>query len=253
MNLKVISFLLMALSGCSAISVPATHPSAGPLIGKSAAVPPDAIAQSEPLPTVVSIGDGDTLRVQEQERTVTVRLGCIDSPEIDQPGGAQATDRLRQLLPRGQTVQLRRIDTDRYGRQVAELYLGNQSVNLQLVQEGMALVYPQYLSGCRATQERYLQAEQEARAAHRGVWAETNPVRPWDWRQGEQRSDRPVQSSQPAPPTATTTQPGARPGRDLDCSDFQTQAEAQQVLNQDQNDPHRLDGDGNGRACERLP
>lgn len=38
---------------------------------------------------------------------------------------------------------------------------------------------------------------------------------------------------------------------DLDCSDFSTQEEAQRYLLP--GDPHRLDGDGDGVACETLP
>lgn len=40
---------------------------------------------------------------------------------------------------------------------------------------------------------------------------------------------------------------------DCNCSDFATQKEAQTVLNAFPNDPHKLDGDGNGIACESLP
>jgi endonuclease YncB( thermonuclease family) len=41
--------------------------------------------------TVLSIGDGDTLRVREGNGTVNVRLACIDAPESSQaPFGAQA-------------------------------------------------------------------------------------------------------------------------------------------------------------------
>ncbi|WP_254545291.1 excalibur calcium-binding domain-containing protein [Halomarina pelagica] len=40
---------------------------------------------------------------------------------------------------------------------------------------------------------------------------------------------------------------------DLDCSDFETQGEAQEVLDDDPSDPNGLDGDGNGIACESLP
>lgn len=43
------------------------------------------------------------------------------------------------------------------------------------------------------------------------------------------------------------------PAEDLDCSDFATQEEAQAVLDQDPSDPHQLDGDGDGIACESLP
>jgi hypothetical protein len=40
---------------------------------------------------------------------------------------------------------------------------------------------------------------------------------------------------------------------DLDCKDFKFQEEAQAVLNANPADPHNLDGDGNGIACESLP
>ncbi|GAA3729576.1 hypothetical protein HDA32_000012 [Spinactinospora alkalitolerans] len=54
-------------------------------------------------------------------------------------------------------------------------------------------------------------------------------------------------------------QPGGGDGggdgdfQDLDCSDFATQEEAQAVLEQDASDPHDLDRDGDGVACETLP
>lgn len=40
---------------------------------------------------------------------------------------------------------------------------------------------------------------------------------------------------------------------DLNCDDFDTQEEAQQQLDEDPSDPHGLDADDNGVACESLP
>jgi len=53
--------------------------------------------------TVVSVGDGDTLRVVAENNTITtVRLACVDAPETRQaPYGQMSRDRLRQLLPAG--------------------------------------------------------------------------------------------------------------------------------------------------------
>jgi micrococcal nuclease len=134
---------------------------------------------------VVSVGDGDTLRAKMQGQTVTIRLGCVDAPEMAQsPFGVQARNRLQQILPAGQTVQVRSIDRDRYGRTVAELFLGGRSVNLQMVTQGQAAVYTQYLSGCAATQNQYLQAENQAKQKRLGFWSQSNPVMPWDFRQG---------------------------------------------------------------------
>ena len=54
---------------------------------------------------VLSVGDGDTLRAKMKGQTVTIRLGCIDVPEMAQsPFGVQARNRLQQILPAGQTV-----------------------------------------------------------------------------------------------------------------------------------------------------
>ncbi|NJL22769.1 MAG: thermonuclease family protein [Leptolyngbyaceae cyanobacterium SM1_3_5] len=137
--------------------------------------------------SVISTGDGDTLHVRQNGQDVTVRLACIDAPERRQPGGQFASDRLRQLLPVGRRVQLRTVETDRYGRTVGEVYANGRSINLQLVTEGQAVVYPQYLSGCQDDRDAYLQAEQAARRARRGFWSQRNPVMPWDWRR-QQRS-----------------------------------------------------------------
>ncbi len=100
-----------------------------------------------------------------------------------------AAARLKQLLRKGQVVRVREIDRDRYGRTVAELYVGNQSINLQMVQEGMAVVYPQYLNGCAATKDQYLQAERSAKQQGLGVWNPSNPltVMPWEYRRSKRQ------------------------------------------------------------------
>lgn len=48
---------------------------------------------------VVSVGDGDTLRVAMGGKTITVRLACIDSAETAQaPFGMAAKERLTHIL-----------------------------------------------------------------------------------------------------------------------------------------------------------
>jgi endonuclease YncB( thermonuclease family) len=135
------------------------------------------------LPTaiVVSVGDGDTFRVKQGNQTITVRLACTDAPEKAQkPYGEQSTTRLKQLLPVGQAVQLRQVDRDRYGRSVAEVFIGNQLINLTMIQEGQAVAYRQYLNNCNAKQ--YLKAESEAKQKRLAFWRQPNPVMPWNFR-----------------------------------------------------------------------
>jgi micrococcal nuclease len=157
---------------------------------------------------------------------------------------------------------VREIDRDQYGRTVAELYLGNQSVNLRMVKEGQAVVYRDYLSGCANTQDQYLAAESQAKAQRLGFWNQDNPVMPWDYRRGKRSDNRPSTGASPRPqqPTMTTPTPTTTTGNlpactqtDCDCKDFKTQAEAKRVLDAFPGDPFDLDRDKDGVACESLP
>jgi len=135
---------------------------------------------------VVSTRDGDDVTVNQGTQRLIIRLACIDAPEMEQnPWGSQSASRLKQLLPPRQTVRLRVVNTDASGRTVAEVYRGNQSVNLQMVQEGQAVVYPQHLNNCAATQAQYLQAEAKAKQQRLGFWNQAKPVMPWDFRRSQ--------------------------------------------------------------------
>ncbi|WP_348236232.1 thermonuclease family protein [Leptolyngbya subtilissima] len=217
-----------------------------------------AAAKTLPTATVVSVGDGDTLRVEGQDGPVTIRLACVDAPESSQAFGPEATLRLRQVISTGQPVEVRAIERDRYGRTVAEIYSGGESVGLQLVREGYAVVYEQYISGCAATADDYRQAEAAARNAERNFWSQPNPTMPWDFRRGEASPTptNPPPAVVPVPvnpsPTADSANAPACVSSDCDCGDFTTWEQAQAVLNASSGDPHRLDGDDDGVACESL-
>ena len=185
---------------------------------------------------VVSIGDGDTLRVQEQGRSITVRLACIDAPEMAQsPWGNEARQRLQALVPIGSAVELRSKATDRYGRQVAEVSRGGRSVNQALIASGSAFVYWQYISGC--DRHSYSRLETEARLRGVGVWNKPGGItRPWDFRGGRHSS---------------VVSDGATggSGRLYHCREISFYTRAQELLRQGHS---YLDGDGDGEACESL-
>ena len=219
--------------------------------------PTSLLAQTNQTGTVISTGDGDTLRVQVSGKPITVRLACIDAPEATQPGGKEAAARLGQLLRKQQSVQLRVVERDRYGRTVAEVFKNGQSVNLQLVQEGRAVVYRQYLSACANSQSRYLQAEAKAKQQKLAFWSQTNPVMPWAFRAGKRgnatAAPRVTRPSTPAPATQSAQCSPAYPGvcippgpPDLDCGDI-----AERRFKVVAPDPHRFDRDGDGVGCER--
>ena len=141
--------------------------------------------------TVVSVGDGDTVRVSEGSKRITVRLACIDAPESSQrPWWARSTAYLKQLTPVGSEVMLRAQTTDRYGRTVAELLNHRGNVNQLLVQAGQAFAYRRYLRQCDA--KKYLELEHDAKQQGRGVWSvgPSGITRPWDYRQGRRSRSR---------------------------------------------------------------
>jgi micrococcal nuclease len=208
--------------------------------------------------TIVSVGDGDTIRVRTAEKTLTVRLSCIDSPELkQQPYGQAASNRLKQLLPVGQAVSLKIADTDRYGRSVAKVYTGSTSINLALVQEGQAVVYRQYLGGCPELRDRLLSAEAQAKQQRLGLWAQANLLMPWDFRHlGHAAKPYGGSAGQTlgAKRSHVVSYPKAiaQPAKSHSCKSFKTQAEAQQIFDRYPGDPFRLDRDRDGKACEKL-
>ena len=141
-------------------------------------------ARAEPeqaTATVVSIGDGDTLRLRQAGRLLTVRLACIDAPELAQrPWGPLARHYLQERLPLGSVVTLQLKAVDRYGRLVAEV-IGELNIGLVMVEDGQAFAYRRYLSGCDA--QEYLEAEHRASRRRYGVWQVNGGItRPWDFR-----------------------------------------------------------------------
>jgi len=140
-----------------------------------------ACAVPGPTATVLSVGDGDTIRVRRGDAAITVRLACIDAPEMAQrPHGEQARLALLERLPIGQSVTLNIKTIDQYGRTVAEVFR-DQNINLALVEEGQAFAYRRYLDRC--DRQAYLDAEDRANRRRRGVWQPAGGItRPWEFR-----------------------------------------------------------------------
>ncbi|MCP9834736.1 MULTISPECIES: thermonuclease family protein [unclassified Cyanobium] len=131
--------------------------------------------------TVLSVGDGDTLRVRSGQQRITIRLACIDAPEMAQsPYGRQAQQALQRRLAGGRPVTIQPRSTDRFGRIVAET-VGDTTINLALVEDGLAFAFRRYLGSCNAA--AYLEAEERARRQRLGVWRVPGGLtRPWDFR-----------------------------------------------------------------------
>ena len=126
--------------------------------------------------TLQRIIDGDTVMVtQEGQQPATIRILGIKSFEagiekdIVAGYGQAAIDTINRLMANQPVrVLLHSTPKDRYGRYIANLYVGDQDVGLRLVKDGLALVYVVYPFPAMSL---YLQEQESARAGRRGLWA----------------------------------------------------------------------------------
>jgi micrococcal nuclease len=122
---------------------------------------------------VIWVVDGDTVGISYKGQWELVRLLRIDTPERGMLGYAGAAEYLRNLVA-GQTVTLEfeeqgTPERDRYGRLLAYLRLRGENVNVEVVRAGWSAFWTAYGAGRYA--EEFRQAEAEASAAVRGLWA----------------------------------------------------------------------------------
>ncbi|MDO5675388.1 MAG: thermonuclease family protein [bacterium] len=139
--------------------------------------------------SVVSVGDGDSLKVRRDTRVLKVRLYGIDSPELNQAHGRAARSVARQWLPPGRQIEVEPMYRDNYGRIVALVWVQGRLINAELVQSGAAWVYPRF---CRSQDIcRPMNAlQEEARQARRGLWQEKQPEPPWQWKRRQPQQGR---------------------------------------------------------------
>ena len=234
---------------------------------------PSNTPSATPIPLtqahVERVIDGDTLEIVLNGKVERLRLIGVDAPETNGPPicyGPEATAKVEELVGRADGRVLLEKDvseTDKYGRLLRYVWLeqpdGKRMLNEELVKEGFAQVstYPPDVK----YQQQFLAAEREARDGKRGLWGACGGfgvLLPTP-------TTLPAPTSLPTPPPSQpTTSPNPAPGGlpydpngpDRDCPDFATQEEAQRFFlaaGGPDSDPHRLDGDHDGIACETLP
>jgi endonuclease YncB( thermonuclease family) len=144
---------------------------------------------------VVSVTDGDTIKVLDASNTqYKVRLTGIDAPAKKQPYGRASTKKLASMVA-GKEVLVESSKNDRYGRVLGKVWVQpadcpscgkTLDVNHAQILSGMAWWYRYYArEQSPEDRGRYESAEGEARARGWGLWADPNPINPYDWRKGE--------------------------------------------------------------------
>lgn len=197
---------------------------------------PGPVNEAEPAATglrVTRVVDGDTVELSDGE---TVRIAGIDTPERGECGYDEATVNMG-LLALGKQVTLGASDEDRdrYGRLLRYVDVGKVDVGLRQIEDGLAIA--RYDSrdgyGYHPREDRYIAAD-EATANEACAQPESAPT-----------PTAPAESTGPA----SGCDPGYNPcvpayPPDLDC------AHLGGPIMVTGSDPHGLDRDGDGVACE---
>jgi endonuclease YncB( thermonuclease family) len=126
---------------------------------------------------VVAVTDGDTITIRDGTREYVVRLRGIDAPETRQPFGEESKGALAKKVF-GKAIVAEWRGKDKYGRLVAAVFVDGRCLNREMVAEGWAWHYTKYDSDRQLSD-----AEQAARGRRLGLWRQSNPVPPWEFRQ----------------------------------------------------------------------
>jgi len=207
-----------------------------------AAVSSIAVSPGMVAARVVTVVDGDTIVVSIGDEEYKVRYIGINCPETVHPQkvvecmGPEAAEANKKLVD-GKHIYLEKdmSETDKYGRLLRYVWVGDVLINAELVRLGyaQASTYPPDVK----YQDLFLESQQEARNAGRGLWAASL---------GE--------TNVPTVIAITTSSPCSCSGNLYNCPDFSTPAEAQACYKHCMQvtgyDVHELDRDKDGIACE---
>ncbi len=207
---------------------------------------------------VIAVLDGDTVLIRRSNGLVKIRLSGIDAPEKAQIFGETSRRSLSGMVL-GKQVKVDSRATDQYGRMVAYLSVNGLDVNAEQIRRGMAWAAAGWRHSRRQSPRDPLHGshalaalQEEARRIPRGLWAQRNPVPPWDW-----RKQHPI--IMPAQPRAAALPAGTRTtaisldhscGNKKRCSEMSSCTEARHYFTAC--GIKALDGDGDGVPCVKL-
>ena len=127
---------------------------------------------------VLHVQDGDSFVMMKDGERKTVRMYAIDAPEKGQPYSKAARDFTTDLIE-GKPVRLEVQNVDRYDRLISQVYLPDgRCLNHELVGAGLAWWYRRHAPHDSDLQQR----EEQARSTESGLWRDTRPTPPWDFR-----------------------------------------------------------------------
>src|SRR3989339_635810 len=224
------------------------------------------LPQSGDLYKVVKVVDGDTVTINMNGKSQTIRLIGLNTPETVDPRkpvecfGKEASDKAKEILT-GKEVRIEKDpgqgDYDKYNRLLTYVFLEDgTNFNKYMIEQGLGYEYTYNLP--YKYQKEFKTAQEQAKSQKRGLWAD-NACKI------EQSTKTTTTTSAPAPIQQFQTTTESKPATNgnyicsynaYNCSNFSTQNEAQaafEACGGVNNDIHGLDRDKDGVVCESLP
>jgi endonuclease YncB( thermonuclease family) len=158
------------------------------VIGIAFAIMTSAIAPADETmeAKVKRVIDGDSILVVDSNDTeFEAQLEGIDAPEMKQEFGKESLEALTKML-KDQKVKLTWKSKDTYDRLLAQVYVADKHVNIEMLRSGMAWHFKRYNKS-----EELAKIELEAKQAKKGLWSKESPVAPWDYRKENKAPDKP--------------------------------------------------------------
>jgi endonuclease YncB( thermonuclease family) len=131
---------------------------------------------------VIAVADGDTLSLLVGRQQYTVRLAGVDAPERYQVWGDRSKTNLSRLSMNQMAVaECARVEQQ--GQKICKLTVKAVDIGLEQIQDGMAWWYWELAKELSPEdQSGYQGTELMAKLRRLGLWQETNPVPPWEFR-----------------------------------------------------------------------
>lgn len=134
---------------------------------------------------VVEVQDGNTFVAVNVNRPVKVVLKGADAPDEGQPFSDVARQHLADLIM-GKEVAVDYTGLGQNTSLVAKVFRDEMDVSQQMIRDGVAWYDRTYEVELSPLERRlYAESEQAARNEHRGIWQDTAPVSPWEFRQAQ--------------------------------------------------------------------
>jgi len=149
-------------------------------------------SKSREIFTVTRVASGDMIYVKDSSgQSSRIRFLGIDAPETKMEYGKQSQKALKKILDAaGKKVQVVYKERDVHNRIIGKVIADGKDVNYEMIKSGNAWYFKRYAKDVDpADRKLYAEADKEARAKKLGLWADPDPVPPWEWRKANPREN----------------------------------------------------------------